>query len=164
MQVREYLLTRVAAAASSSQAAGCGPDGELSALLQQTELPESQLRELVGRAGLDGEEQRLVECALELARRNQPLICQLPSSLSSLLPADKFRQQQLTSDGDQFRSQLHELIWSSPQFAMAQVQLPACPPASLPCPASFPGPPLVPSLCHCCRLRLCMKWLPGLPG
>jgi hypothetical protein len=157
LQVRQYLLARVAAAGSTGQAAGCGPEGALSALLQQTELPESQLRELVGQAGLNGEEQRQVEHALELARRDQSLICQLPSSVSSLLPAAKVHQQQFSSDGDQFRSQLHELVWNSPQFAAAQVQLPACLPACLPAylptclpgPAHHPGSPLIPSLCRC---------------
>lgn len=58
---------------------------QLAALLAQTELPEAQLRQLLGKAGVSKTDQQAVLQGLQRARGEQPLIFKLPAHAASLL-------------------------------------------------------------------------------
>ncbi|PRW57724.1 ubiquitin carboxyl-terminal hydrolase [Chlorella sorokiniana] len=127
-KVRAFLLRRMAAAAEE-QAGGAASEGQqaaqLEALLQQTEVTPEQLQELLRRAQLPQEQQRLVQRCLGLAEQRQDVCYDLPKLGAEALAASATapERQQLSSatlDGERFAAALHQLVWGNPKFAEGQ--------------------------------------------
>ncbi len=124
LQVRAFLLRRMAAAAGEEQGGANGEPraAQLEALLRQTEVTPEQLKELLRRTPLPQEQQLQVQRSLGLAEQWQAVCFDLPRHGGEALAAcaTQAERKELSSgtlDAGRFAAALHQLVWGNPAFA-----------------------------------------------